>query len=164
MAATATVGLSEAASPGLVFPDLRGSDREGVLSELADGFAAGVEEGIDSAIVRRGLAERERLGTTALGDGLAVPHCKLEGLRRTRLAIGVHRAGVDFGAPDGGPTRLFMAVLSPASAPGAHLMLLAAIARWARVPGRVEAMVAANDASAMLGLLAPDSTPGAGER
>jgi len=147
--------LSEATSPALVFPDLRGADGDAVLGEIARGFAASLE-GVEAEDVRRGFVEREELGTTALGSGLAIPHCKLDGLSRPRLAIGVHRRGVEFGAPDGAPIRLFLAVVSPVSAPGSHLLVLASIARWARTPGRVDAMVSARDAASMLGLLAPD--------
>lgn len=152
MAAAATAGLAEATSPRLVFPALAGEDSAAVLRELSAGIA-GALPGVSSAELARGFADREALGSTGLGGGLAVPHSKLAGVGRAWLAVGVHPRGVEFGAPDGAPVRVFLALVSPPSTPAAHLNLLAAIARWAKVPGRIEALAGAADARAILELL-----------
>lgn len=135
--------LLDATRPGLVFPGLAGSDGATVLADLSRRLADELAGATPATEIARLFAEREALGSTALGRGLAVPHCKLAGLDRPWLVVGVHRQGVDFGAPDGLPVRVFMAVVSPPAAPAAHLKVLAAISRWARDPARIEALAAA---------------------
>jgi PTS system nitrogen regulatory IIA component len=136
-------GLLDATRPGLVFPGLAGVDGASVLADLSRRVAAELPVGTPAAEIARRFAEREALGSTALGRGLAVPHCKLAGLDRPWLVVGVHPEGVDFGAPDGEPVRVFLAVVSPPAAPAAHLKVLAAISRWARDPAKIEALAAA---------------------
>jgi PTS system nitrogen regulatory IIA component len=160
LAQAAPTGLAEIVSPSLVFPDLRGETAEQVLAEIAAGLAGRLEQ-LQAEPLRHGFVERERLGSTAIAGGLAVPHCRVPGLASIRLAVGIHRRGVDFGAADQRPTHLFFALVSPAAAPGAHLQLLASIARWARVPGRVEEVVAALDPAALLAGAEPDERRGA---
>lgn len=147
-------GLLDATRPGLIFPGLAGADGAAVLADLSRRLAAELPGGTPAPEIARRFAEREALGSTALGRGLAVPHCKLAGLDRPWLVVGVHREGVDFGAPDGAPVHVFLAVVSPPAAPAAHLKVLAAISRWARDPARIQALAAAatvDDALAGLG-------------
>lgn len=134
--------LTEATRPDLVFPELVARDRASAIVELARGIAGALPK-VEAGALARGFAEREALGSTALGRGLAVPHCKVPGLSRAYVAVGVSPQGVDFGATDGEPVRVFFAVISPAEAPAAHLRLLAAISRWARIPGRLDRLSAA---------------------
>jgi PTS system nitrogen regulatory IIA component len=129
--------LIEAIRPDLVFPELVARDRSTAIAELARGIAGALPK-VEAGALARGFAEREALGSTALGRGLAVPHCKVAGLSRAYVAVGVSPQGVDFGAPDGAPVRVFFAVISPAETPAAHLRLLAAISRWAKIPGRLD--------------------------
>jgi len=131
--------LVEATMPELLFPALAARDAPEVLRELAAGIA-GALPGLSAEELRSSFAEREALGSTALGDGLAVPHCKVARIARAYLAVGLSAAGVGFGAADGRPVHAFFAVISPSQAPGTHLKLLAAISRWARIPGRLEAL------------------------
>jgi PTS system nitrogen regulatory IIA component len=128
--------------PGLVderriFPDLAGTTLDEALAEMAGGLArAGVVP--DGADLARRLVERERLGSTGLGGGLAIPHCKLREIGDVVLAVGVSHRGIDFGAADGLPVRLVFLVLSPADAPALHLQALARISRVIRIPGVAE--------------------------
>jgi len=149
MASGSAVEIAEATRPDLVFPALAARDGRDALAELARGIAAALP-GVSPASLAKGFAEREQLGSTALGGGLAVPHCKVPGLARAYLAIAVSREGIEFGAGDGRPVRVFFAVVSPAEAPAAHLRLLAAISRWARTPGRLERLAEAADARGLL--------------
>ena len=128
--------------PGLVderriFPDLAGATRDDALAEMAAGLSRSgvVSDGEDLA---RRLVERERMGSTGLGGGLAIPHCKLREIGDVVLAVGVSRRGIDFGAADGTPVRLVFLVLSPADAPALHLQALARISRVIRIPGVIE--------------------------
>ena len=160
MAAAASTGLADATSIELVFPVLAGETAQAVLEELSTGIASALS-GVGAADLLRGFAEREALGSTGLGGGLAVPHCKLAGVGRAWLAVGVHEHGVAFGAPDGRPVQVFLALVSPPSTPAAHLALLAAIARWARTPGRIEALASAGDRRAILDQLDQAGAPAA---
>lgn len=111
-----------------IVPDLRATDKRGVLEELAEvlgpvGSAATTEQVVEV------LLERERLGSTGIGEGVAIPHGKLDGLDRVVMAFGRSRAGVDFESLDGAPVHLVFLLLSPAAAAGLHLMALARVAR-----------------------------------
>jgi len=75
------------------------------------------------------LWERERLGSTAIGDGIAIPHGKLPGLREVLGAFGRHLQGVDFQSLDGRPTQLFFLLVAPEDSVGAHLKALARVSR-----------------------------------
>jgi mannitol/fructose-specific phosphotransferase system IIA component (Ntr-type) len=97
----------------------------------------------DADDLARRLMEREKLGCTGLGNGLAIPHCKLSGVDQVLLAIGVSPSGVDFQALDGRPVRLIFLVLSPADSPAGHLQALARISRLVKTPGVAEAILSA---------------------
>jgi mannitol/fructose-specific phosphotransferase system IIA component (Ntr-type) len=112
----------------LIVPDLQARTREGALSEMAEKLAAaGVVPDAESLTAR--LLEREQLGCTGLGSGLAIPHCQWKGIDDVVLAIGRSRAGIDFRSSDAVPVTLLFLVLSPADAPGLHLQALAQISR-----------------------------------
>ena len=138
--------LETLTDPHLIFPGLAARDAQEVLRELAGRLAqAGVVSDPEALFER--LWEREQLGSTAIGRGIAIPHCKLDGLAHVVLAVGLAPDGVDFGAADGQPVRLFFVVVSPSRSPAEHLQSLAAISRWVKTDGRVERL---------LGLQKPD--------
>jgi mannitol/fructose-specific phosphotransferase system IIA component (Ntr-type) len=78
------------------------------------------------------LIRRERVGTTALGRGCALPHCKMEGLDRPVSLLARFPSGVDFDSPDGYPVRCVFLLMSPSDRPGDHLRVLGAMARHLR--------------------------------
>ncbi len=143
--------LASLTRPELIFPDLPGQDRAAVLRELARRIAkAGVVR--DPEDLFQKLWEREQLGSTGIGSGIAIPHCKLPGLSHGIVAIGLVPAGVDFGAVDGQPVRLLFLVLSPSATPGEHLQVLATISRWVKA-GRAERILALREPAAVVELL-----------
>lgn len=137
--------LEELTEPALVFPRLAGSSGTVVLREMADLLA---QRGYvsDAAVLHDKLLEREGLGSTAIGRGVAIPHCKLAGLERVLLAVGVTQQPVEYGAVDGQPVRLFFLVVSPSTSPAEHLQCLAAISRWVKADRHVERILALDDA------------------
>ena len=148
----ASTTLEALARPGLVFPRLAGTDRASVLRELAGLVAeAGVVR--DGVELYERLQERERLGSTGIGSGVAVPHCKVKGLDEVVMALGVASHGIDFEAADGLPVRLFFVLLSPHKQPAAHLRSLAAISRWVQHAGRLEKLLACHDPEEILATL-----------
>ena len=115
----------------LVLPRLAARDREGVLREMA-GTLAGRHAGrLDEALIDK-LLKREELGTTAIGKGVAVPHCRAAGIKSPLLLLGLSRDGVPFAAMDGKLSHAFFLLVSPEDNPAAGLRLLAAIAALTR--------------------------------
>ena len=120
--------------PGRVFPDLRARTVDEALFEMARGLAAhGVIE--DPADLAERLVRRERDACTGVGQGIALPHCRVSSVHDVVLSLGVSASGIDFGAADGIPVTLLFLLLSPKEAPGAHLEALARITRLVRAPG-----------------------------
>ena len=96
---------------------------------------------------------REVLGCTALANGISIPHCRFAALEDIRVAIGVHRHGVDCGAVDGMPSRIFVLVLSSPKQPKAHIRFLSAINRQLLRPEIREHILLANDPEVVRSLL-----------
>jgi PTS system nitrogen regulatory IIA component len=123
----------------LVFTGLEAASLEEALGDLARRIAAaGIVH--DAADLTRRLLERERLGCTGLGGGIAIPHCKLKDLEELVLSVASFPRGVDFAAPDGIPVTLVFLILSPAQAPALHLQALARISRLLKAPGVTDAL------------------------
>jgi len=78
------------------------------------------------------LLDREKLGSTGIGDGTAIPHGKVPALHSMRVAFGRSLEGIDFNALDGKPVHLFFLLLAPENSQGMHLRVLAKISRMAR--------------------------------
>jgi nitrogen PTS system EIIA component len=135
--------------PRFIFTDLRGPGLEEVLGEMARRLAAaGVIR--DAGDLTRRLVEREKLGCTGLGGGVAIPHSKSRDVGDVVLAIGLAPEGVDFHAPDGVAVTLIFLILSPADQPAVHLQALARISRLLRTPGVAESLRAVRTREQML--------------
>lgn len=144
--------LGALTKPGLIFVELPGSDRPTLLKAMADGLIArSALQDADSLYER--LLEREELGSTALGGGVAIPHCKMKGLDKVIVAIGVSRRGVDFAAEDGQPVYLLFLVVSPEGRPAEHLQSLAAISKWVKNRERVAEILDIDDPEAIYQLV-----------
>jgi len=123
---------------------LAGRSKAEVIEELA-GVLTHDHAEIDRQRLIQALEDRERLNSTALGDGVAIPHGKLPGLKRVLAAFGRSRAGVDFQSLDGKPTHLFFLLVAPEDSAGAHLKALARISRLLKDEGfRIRLMEASN--------------------
>lgn len=126
------------------------SDRKAVLEQISRMIGDAAHP---PALVESALERREAGSSTALGDGVAIPHTRVEGLDRPRAAFLATRRGVDFHSPDGLPVDLFFALLVPAQSTSEHLAILAEIAecfsdstmrdllREARSPERIIAIL-----------------------
>lgn len=148
----AAAGTEPLADVRRIFHRLPGTTREAVLEEMAVRLA---ERGLvpDARELWEGLIDRERLGCTGLGNGVAIPHCKLRNLSGIVAAVASTAPPVDFGAADGVPIDLIFLVASPADAPAAHLQTLARISRLLRTAGVVEGLRAARSAEEMADVL-----------
>ena len=122
-----------------------------ILALLAEHFAQ--VYGLDAALVLEALEEREKLGSTGFGRGVAIPHARLNELRRPKVALLRLEHACDFGAADGMPVDLVFGLLSPVNAGATHLHMLAAISRLVR-NGEVHRQLArAPDAAALYALI-----------
>ena len=117
--------------PENVISDLQGTTKLAVLEELASALAANHPEILKDRLVDV-LLEREKLGSTAIGEGIAIPHGKLPKLAGVLAVFGRSRDGVDFQSLDGGLTQLFFLLVAPEDASGAHLKALARVSRLLR--------------------------------
>jgi PTS system nitrogen regulatory IIA component len=111
-----------------IVPELKGRTKKLVLEELIDAVKKNKPQ-IDSDRLMRVLLERERLGSTGIGDGIAIPHGKLKDIDDLVLSFGRSIEGVDFESMDGKPVHLFFLLVAPEACAGIHLRALAKIAR-----------------------------------
>lgn len=135
-----------------VLPDLQGATKPQVLRELAAALIA-LHNDIALEKLLAVLAERERLGSTAIGDGIAIPHGKLGGVSRIRGAFGRHRSGVDFESLDGNPTHLFFLLVAPEESTNLHLKALARVSRLLKNEALRARLLEAPDAAAIFRLI-----------
>jgi PTS system nitrogen regulatory IIA component len=111
-----------------VIPELSATTKEGVLEELAALLVAEIPQATPARLVSV-LRERERLNSTAIGDGIAIPHGRLAGTKGVVAGFARSRAGVDFDSVDRQPTHLFFVLIAPDDAAAMHLKALARISR-----------------------------------
>lgn len=120
--------LAEYLDKDLIIPDLSARTKKEVLAELVSPLPAKFP-GVDATRVAQVLMDRELLGTTGIGDGIAIPHGKLDSIDQVMVIVGRSRAGVDFASLDHKPATIFFTVLAPSSVVGLHLKILATISR-----------------------------------
>ena len=106
--------------------------RNEILRELAETHcrhddAVTVDQALEA------LIEREELGSTAIGEGLALPHARIDKLRTFSLVMGIHPDGVEFAAFDTTPVRIFTLILGPASDDDQYVRILARTSKFLRV-------------------------------
>ncbi len=137
---------------GLVIPSLRSDSKEAVLRELAEHLTQAYPQ-INCDRLVEVLWEREKLGSTAIGDGIAIPHGKLPGLANVLAAFGRHLEGLDFQSLDGAPTRLFFLLVAPEDSAGMHLKALARVSRLLKDASFRARLLSASDRDALYALI-----------
>jgi nitrogen PTS system EIIA component len=120
--------ITDILDPESLLPDLKGAAKPAVLHELASCLAAQHRE-IHAEELTGVLMERERLGSTAIGDGIAIPHGKIKGVSKILGVFGRHLQGVDFESLDGNVTHLFFMLVAPEDSTSLHLKALARVSR-----------------------------------
>jgi PTS system nitrogen regulatory IIA component len=139
----------------MVVPHLKARSKPAILRELADNLADR-RPGLDRERVAKVLLEREELASTAIGEGVAIPHGNLPAVTEIIACLGRVKGGVDFDSMDGQPTHLFFVLIAPENSTGAHLKALARISRLFKDPGFRERLLAASDADGMYEALAAE--------
>lgn len=127
------------------------ADKQAILEKLSQTFAT--SWGLDAAQVLEHLEERERLGSTGFGRGVAIPHARFPGVSRPVAALLKLRHPADFASADGLPVDIVVGLLSPENSGATHLHALAEISRLMRDERVHEALSDAPDAEALYGLL-----------
>jgi PTS system nitrogen regulatory IIA component len=126
--------IAEMLRQDYVLEALKSRNKRDALLELAGLFAGGNLEVKPEAMLHV-LLERERLGSTGIGDGIAIPHGKVPGLEQIVVSFGRSREGIEFESLDGKPVHLFFLLMAPENSTGLHLKALARISRMLRDPG-----------------------------
>ncbi|MBI5235808.1 MAG: PTS sugar transporter subunit IIA [Deltaproteobacteria bacterium] len=120
--------LSDVLTEDNIIIDLKAREKAGILDEMARGVASKVF-GLDKGRLLQAVLDREKLGTTGIGHGVAIPHGKIKGLAEIKVFFGRSLSGVDFNSIDGAPVHLFFMIIAPQSAAVTHLKILAGISQ-----------------------------------
>jgi len=147
--------LTDILRPDLCWPALAARTKPEVIGELAKKIAS-VEKGLTAEGLSEILMERERLGSTGIQDGIAIPHGKVPGLEKILIAFGLSREGIDFEAHDGKPTHIFFVLLAPESAAGQHLKALARLSRLLKDADFRDRLIKGKDAQEIYGAIAAE--------
>jgi len=149
--------LHELLSPEAIAPALRVRGKKQALHELS--ASAARLTGLDERAIFDALLQRERLGSTGIGEGIAIPHGKLPGLTSLFGFAARLEKPIDFEALDGQPVDILFLLLAPEGAGADHLKALARVARVLREPGILGRLRAARDADALYAILTEASAP-----
>lgn len=123
--------LHQLLNEDLILLDLRSSDRDGVLQELVQFIQARRTDVSDRELYEKFL-QREKLGSTAVRDGYAIPHCKVRGVEPPLVSLAISKRGIHFDSVDGKPSRVFFVVVSSADNPSLNIQILAVVAQLIR--------------------------------
>ncbi len=146
--------LTELVVPDAVIPDLKAENKEDVIRKMVAALrqCGAISEEHEESIVDA-LMKRERLGTTGIGNGVAVPHTKHPSVDRLVCALALVPDGVDFEALDGEPVYTVFLLVSPADRPGDHLRGLENISHHLKNPNFVNFLRQSKTKEAILDLL-----------
>jgi PTS system nitrogen regulatory IIA component len=122
------MNIAELMKENYVINELKSKTKKEVLTELSEVFSKGGFSVNRDEMVEV-LLEREKLGSTGIGEGIAIPHGKLPGLNTMIVALGRSKSGIDFESLDGNPVHIFFLLMAPEDSAGHHLKALAKISR-----------------------------------
>ncbi len=132
-----------------ILPELSSQTKEGVLRELVRALPPGEKQVNEDRVVEI-LLERESLGSTGIGEGVAIPHGKSKEVKKILAAFGRSRPGLDFQSLDGKLTHLFFLLIAPENSAGMHLKALAQISRLMKDPAFRKRLMEARSGEEML--------------
>jgi PTS system nitrogen regulatory IIA component len=143
--------LGDLLKPEGVFTGLKVKDKKHALQELAQ--RAAKVTGLDERAIFDTLLQRERLGSTGVGRGIAIPHARMSGLKRIATVFAKLDTPVDFDSHDGEPVDLVFVLLAPEQAGADHLKALARISRVLRDPATLEKLRTVREKAALHAVL-----------
>jgi fructose-specific phosphotransferase system IIA component len=118
----------------MIIEELDSQDREGALREMVNFLKKKKKVNKEKELYEK-LLQREELGSTAIGEGVAIPHCKIKGVKSPIILLAISKKSVDFQSLDGKPSNIFFLVVSSPENPSLNLQILAAIASLVRKSG-----------------------------
>ncbi|MGQ9920707.1 MAG: PTS sugar transporter subunit IIA [Desulfobacca sp.] len=145
--------IVELLHPDSIVPSLQATTKQGILEELAAAVVS-KHANLDKNQVVAVLLERESLGSTGIGDHIAIPHGKLPQLDRLVIGFGRSLPGINFDSLDGKPAHLFFLLLAPENSIGLHLKALAKLSRMLKDSGFRRQLMEAPDSQTILQLIA----------
>lgn len=134
------MALVDLISPEVVKVPLRSKDKVGVIEELIQ-VLMDAGKITEKEMASEAIHKREAMGSTGLELGIAVPHAKTDAVKTLTVAIGVSPEGIDFGALDGKPSKLFFLMLAAPNQSGPHIEALAEIAKLSRSKSFLDALM-----------------------
>ena len=141
--------LMEILSPNSTIVDLKGETKEAIIEELVDALEVG-KVITDKGKVLKAVLEREKVMSTGIGDGIAIPHGKSDAVIRLAAALGTQRRGVEFEALDGEAAYVFFLLVSPANISGPHIKALARISRLLKNDNFKKRLIASSTAEEVI--------------
>lgn len=147
--------LTDLLTPEAIIPSLKATTKKQALLELSE--RAADLSGLSAREIFDGLLQRERLGSTGIGDGIAIPHGKSTKIEHIFGIFARLNRPIDFEALDGAPVDLIFLLIAPESSGADHLKALACAARMLRDPAMVATIRATRDPSVLYSLIAQNS-------
>lgn len=148
--------IADIVSRSVVLPLLKVTSKKQLFQEL--GNRAAEAYGLDARAVIAGLVAREQLGSTAMGDGVAIPHARIKGLGQIVGVFARLEKPVDFDAADGEPVDLVFMLLAPEESGADHLRALARVSRLLRVPAARDKLRSTTNGDAIYALITEPTT------
>jgi len=144
--------LTDVLGEDQIIADLQGRGKRAVMEELCQ-LLVNKNPRLETKRLMEVLVEREKLGSTGIGDGIAIPHGKLPEVDNLLLSFGRSLAGVDFDSLDGKPAHLFFLVVAPENSAGVHLKALARISRLLKSHAVRRELMEAKDEAGVFGVI-----------
>lgn len=141
----------------MIVPALSSTSKPKIIEELAHHLAEH-EASLEAKSLAQVLLDREGLASTAIGEGVAIPHGKSASVDRIVACLGRARRGVDFDSMDGKPTFLFFVLIAPENSTGAHLKALARISRVFKDGDFRKRLLEADDAEDMHSIISEEDS------
>lgn len=144
--------ISELLNEQLILEVLQGTTKQQILQEMVQCLAAH-KNGIDAGELLKVLVEREKLGSTGIGNGIAIPHGKLDGIETIALVFGKSTTGIPFDALDNKPVHLVFLLVAPSNSAGIHLKALARLSRLLKDKNFRQELLDAKDSQSLYNII-----------
>lgn len=144
--------IGDLISPDDIITDLQASSKQDALTKLAEVLVR-KNKALDTQAILSILLEREKMGSTGIGNGVAIPHGKLKGLDHVIISFGRSISGVPFDSVDGKPAHLLFLLLAPEESAGLYLRILAKLSRLLKNPLSREKLLEAHSAQEITGII-----------
>jgi len=141
-----------------ILTDIKSTKKEDVIKELVEALisAGDIEKRYRNKLIEA-LMARESLGSTAIGQGIAIPHAKLDCVDKLIAAFGLSKKGVDFDSLDGEPAYIFFLLVAPQDSAGPHLKALARISRLLKDKYFRDSLCACTDDKSIIKIIAQEN-------